>query len=130
MKFYRCNTCHNLFIVIDDSKVIPKCCGNDMELLVPSKVDELKEKHVPHVTMENKDTVYVEVGFIHHPMLENHYIEWILLETDKGFHLKNLKPNNYPISTIKIHNETPLRVYEYCNVHGLWTKEIDSSHYE
>ena len=126
MKFYRCNTCHNLFVVIDDSKVIPKCCGNDMELLKPQNVDELQEKHVPFVSIK-EDTIFVEVGKTHHPMMDNHYIEWILLETDSGFHIKYLTPNNYPICSFKAYNEIPVRIYDYCNVHGLWVKEITST---
>ena len=51
--------------------------------IIPNTVDASKEKHVPVITREGS-TVTVAVGAAAHPMLEAHYIGWILLETADG----------------------------------------------
>lgn len=44
------------------------------------------EKHVP--VYEVKDgKVQVTIGSIDHPMMDNHYIEWIALQTTAGIRL-------------------------------------------
>jgi len=56
---------------------------------------------------------------------EEHYIEWIMLETDKGMQMKWGKPGDVPAATFVIaENETVLAAYEYCNLHGLWKAEV------
>ena len=39
VKFYRCNHCGNIVVVVLDGKVTPSCCGEPMELLVPGTTD-------------------------------------------------------------------------------------------
>ena len=55
-------------------------------------------------------------------MTSEHYIEWIVLETDKGFEIKYLKPNDEPIATF-VTNDKVINTYAYCNLHSLWKKE-------
>ena len=38
LKFYRCNTCGNLFLTIIDPNITPTCCGSSMEILEANKV--------------------------------------------------------------------------------------------
>ena len=57
-------------------------------------------------------------------MEESHYIKWIHLETNKGNYHFNLKPGMEPmIKFKKDENETILKIYAYCNLHGLWKNE-------
>ena len=44
----------------------------------------------------------------------------IYLETDKGGARKALKPGDAPEACFALCNETPVAVYAYCNLHGLW----------
>ena len=78
LKFYR-----NL-----NGKVIPmeESSVNDPSLIevIPNTTDAAVEKHVPVVEI-NDNKVTVTVGSVLHPMLDVHYIEWIILETDRGF---------------------------------------------
>ena len=124
MKLYRCNTCGNIVAVVNDGGVIPNCCGAPMELLEPNVTDGTKEKHVPVV--ERKDNcITVQVGELLHPMEDSHFIKWIVLETDKNKYLRTLKPGDEPRTKFFIlENEVPKTVYEYCNIHSLWVKEI------
>lgn len=124
MKYFECKTCGNVMVLLEDSGVIPVCCGSTMTEIVPQTNDGPKEKHVPII--ERKDNeVTVKVGEILHPMEDNHYIKWIVLETDKGKYIKYLKPNMEPIAKFCIcKDENPLIVYEYCNVHSLWSNKL------
>lgn len=91
--------------------------------LIANSVDAAKEKHVPALKVDG-DTVCVEVGEVLHPMQDVHYIQFVVLETYQGFQIKYFKPSDEPKAVFKVVNDKPLRVYEYCNLHGLWVKEI------
>jgi superoxide reductase len=67
------------------------------------------------------NTVEVTVGSTEHPMLEEHFIQWIALKTDKGNQRKALKPGEAPKAEFALlDGEKVEAVYEYCNLHGLW----------
>ena len=123
-KFFICKTCGNLDSMIKDSGVNMVCCGNEMEELVANTEDAAYEKHIPVVEVEGK-TVKVTVGSTIHPMIEEHYIEWIYLETKEGVQRKCLKPGQEPIATFALtEGDEVVAAYEYCNLHGLWIKEV------
>ena len=72
-----------MVIVIKDKKVPMSCCGQKLTEIIPGTTDAAVEKHVP--AFEVKDgKVCVKVGEVAHPMVEAHYIEWVLVQTDKG----------------------------------------------
>ncbi len=122
-RFYVCRKCGNLFGLIHDSGVPVKCCGQNMEVLIPNKSDGAEEKHVPVAEIKN-DAVYIKIGDVPHPMIEQHFIEWIYLETQKGGQRKALQPGEAPEVVFYIGDDKPVAVYEYCNIHGLWKKDI------
>ena len=99
MKVYRCAHCGNIVFHLHDAGVPVFCCGQKMELLVPGSVDAAAEKHVPAVTVEGS-RVLVQVGSVEHPMIAEHYIEWIAVETDKGVSVKWLKAGDAPQSRV------------------------------
>lgn len=122
-KFLRCEHCGNMVGVLNDSGVPMICCGEPMKELVPNTTDAANEKHVPVVTVEG-DVLKAVVGSVEHPMEEAHYIQFIFVETDKGGHRRALKPGEKPEAEFNLHSEKPVAVYEYCNLHGLWKKEL------
>lgn len=122
-KFYICRHCGNIVGSIHNSGVPLVCCGEKMEALVANTVEASQEKHLPVVSILG-DKVKVEVGSVAHPMLEEHSIQWIYLETTKGGQRKNLQPGEAPTAEFTLTNEEPVAVYEYCNLHGLWKTEI------
>ena len=82
--------------------------------------DAAQEKHVPVVTKKCK-TVKVDVGSVMHPMSEAHLIEWIALETEQGYQMKNLTAQSVPSVTFTLADgDKAVAVYAYCNLHGLW----------
>ena len=75
---YRCTVCGNIVEVLHAGAGELVCCGQPMKLLKENSVDAATEKHVP--VIEKIDGGYkVTVGSVEHPMLDNHYIEWIEL---------------------------------------------------
>ncbi len=118
-KFYRCEHCGNIVGLIHNGGVPLMCCGQKMTKLEAGVIEASVEKHVPVVTVENK-LVKVVVGSVAHPMTEDHNISWIYLQTSKGGQRKNLDVNSAPEVEFALADETPVAVYAYCNLHGLW----------
>jgi superoxide reductase len=91
-----------------------------MEELVSNTQDGAHEKHIPVVSVEG-NIVTVKVGEVDHPMLDAHYIEWIMLQTNFGNQRKVLKPGDKPEAKFALlEGEKVLRALEYCNLHGLY----------
>ena len=61
----------------------------------------------------------VNVGAVDHPMVDVHYIEWIVLETATSYQKHDLKPGEAPEAHFAV-TEPVVAAYEYCNLHGLW----------
>ena len=119
-KFYVCSHCGNVITKFTDKGVPVMCCGEVMKELSAGSVDASKEKHVPVVKIDNTK-VYVSVGSTEHPMEKAHYIEWVGMQTKTGGELKKLKPNDKPeVVFNKNDGEEVVRIYAYCNLHGLW----------
>ncbi len=119
-KFYICKHCGNIIAMVKDAGVPVVCCGERMTQLIPGTSDGAAEKHVP-VYEVNGNVVNVTVGAVEHPMLENHYIEWISIQTNYGNQRKTLKPGEAPKASFALlEGEKVEAVYAYCNLHGLW----------
>ena len=82
LEFYKCAHCGNIAIKVVDSGVPLVCCGEPMEELVAGAVDGAFEKHVPAVTVEGS-LVKVDVGSVTHPMTAEHFIQWVVVETER-----------------------------------------------
>ena len=121
-KFYRCNHCGNVIEKHVDSKVPVVCCGEKMQELVANTVDASTEKHVPVVTKVDDCTIKVQVGSVEHPMLPEHHISFIYVETENGGMKINL--TDKPEATFCTCADKPVAVYEYCNLHDLWKTEL------
>lgn len=121
IKLYRCKHCGNIAIKVINSGVPMTCCGEVMEELVPSSVDASLEKHVPVVTREG-NYVSVDVGSVAHPMIPEHYIQFVILETTAGVQIAELHPGDEPKALfVLLSGAEVIRAYEYCNLHGLWS---------
>ena len=119
MKFYVCKNCGNIIEFAKASGVPVMCCGEKMTELVPGTSDGALEKHVPVVTIDG-NKVLVNVGAVAHPMVEEHYIQWIVIETKKGCQKDTDEPKAEFILT---EDDEFIAAYEYCNLHGLWKAE-------
>lgn len=121
-RFFKCNHCGNVIEKVVDKGVPVVCCGERMQELIPNTVDASGEKHVPVVTQLDENTIKVEVGSVAHPMLEEHHIAFIYVETERGG--IRVKLTDKPEAVVYLGDERPIAVYEYCNLHGLWKTEL------
>ncbi len=118
--FYRCNHCGNIVAFVKASGVPVVCCGEKMTEIIPGTVDASREKHIPVWAVEG-NIVHVTVGSVEHPMLPEHYIEWISIETKQGNQRKELRPGEKPEACFALcEGDEVEAVYAYCNLHGLW----------
>ncbi|MBQ8880083.1 MAG: desulfoferrodoxin [Clostridia bacterium] len=123
-KFYVCEKCGNLVGVIECGGGSLVCCGAKMKAIEAGVVEASREKHIPDVKVEG-NTVKVTVGSVIHPMSEEHHISWIYLETSKGGQRRALSYDGTPEATFTLSDgETPVSVYAYCNLHGLWKADL------
>ncbi len=121
MKFLRCKHCGKIVALVKEVKVPTLCCGQPMEELVPNTEDGAYEKHIPVVEVSG-NIATVKVGEVTHPMLDTHYIEWIMIQTILGNQRKVLKPGDEPVAKFALlEGEKVLKVLEYCNLHGLYS---------
>ena len=125
VRFFKCENCGNIATLVKDVGVKLNCCGSDMKELVPGSVDAATEKHVPVVEVKGNE-VFVKVGEVAHPMMDNHYIGFIALETAQGVQIKYLDPNDEAAeATFALADaDRAVCAYEYCNLHGLWKKDL------
>lgn len=115
---YRCPICGNIVEVVNAGAGELVCCGKPMNLLKGNTTDGATEKHVPVV--EKIDGGYrVKVGSVDHPMLAEHYIQWIELLTPTSVLRRELKPGEKP-EAVFLTDEECGGAREYCNLHGLW----------
>lgn len=121
-KFYVCEHCGNMIAMVKESGVPIVCCGEDMQEVVANVVDAAQEKHVPVYKVEG-NKVFVNVGEVDHPMLPEHNIEWVSLQTKQGNQRKCLTVGGTPSVCFTICDGDEVEaVYAYCNLHGLWKK--------
>ena len=120
MKFYRCSHCGQIIAIVKETGVPVVCCGEPMAEVIPGTTDASLEKHVPVFTVEG-NKVHVSVGSAAHPMLPEHYIEWVAIETRSGNQRKQLSPGDEPKVCFSICDGDEVKaVYAYCNLHSLW----------
>ncbi len=121
MKFYKCPICGNIITVIEGNEKLIKCCGRDMEELIPGVIDAATEKHVP-VCKIKEGTLKVSVGEVEHPMSEEHYIMFIAQVVGNSVSIVKLSSSDKPEVSFKYIEGS--KIYSYCNLHGLWVSEI------
>ena len=119
MKFYQCENCGQIIAIVKKTGVPVMCCGKPMKEIIPGTTDASVEKHVP--VYEVKDgKVFVTVGSVAHPMVPEHYIEWVSLQTKSGNQRKALQPGDEPKVCFSICDGDEVEaVYAYCNLHSL-----------
>ncbi len=115
---YECKVCGNRVEVIRPGAGTLVCCNQPMNLYEENTVDASQEKHVPVIT-KTENGYRVQVGSVIHPMIEEHYIEWIELVADGMVYRKYLKPGEEPVAEF-ITDAEDVYAREFCNLHGLW----------
>ncbi|MBQ9267681.1 MAG: desulfoferrodoxin Dfx [Clostridia bacterium] len=114
----RCNRCGKILNVIKNSACDTICCGEPMVEVKANSVDAAVEKHVPNYEVHG-DKILVKVN---HVMEEEHYIEWIAMDSGNRFEKVVLKPGDAPEAEFTYVPGATL--YSYCNKHSLWKSDV------
>ena len=122
-EIYRCTVCGNIVEVVNPGSAL-SCCGQPMKIMKENTTDGAKEKHVP--VIEKIEGGYkVSVGSVEHPMLPEHYIQWIELLTPTNVLRHELKPGEkHEAVFLSEADAEDVTAREYCNLHGLWKGEV------
>ncbi len=115
---YKCIECGSIVEVIAGGGGTLVCCDQPMKLLTENTTDAAKEKHVP-VIEQVAGGIKVKVGSVPHPMLPEHFIQWIEVIADGKICRRFLNPGEAPEAFFPI-EAAQITVREYCNLHGLW----------
>jgi len=118
LQVYKCEQCGNVVEVLNAGGGQLVCCGEPMGLYEENAKDAAVEKHVP-VVEKSGNTIKVKVGSVAHPMVEEHYIEWIQVTAGDRSYRRFLNPDDAPEATFEI-DADEFKVRAYCNLHGLW----------
>jgi len=118
-EIYKCEICGNIVEIIHTGGGSLVCCNEEMTLLEEKNEDSSVEKHVPYI-QKTMSGILVKIGQNQdHPMIDEHYIEWIQVIADDVAYRKFLKPGDKPEAEFAIEADN-VSAREYCNVHGLW----------
>lgn len=125
MGYYYCKICGNVIHCPDNCSSTLTCCGEKMHKCEENKEDmNYGEKHIPVYSIDGTK-VCVKAGSTLHPSGNEHYIVFIELTTDKGNYTRIFKPGEIPECCFYLgENEKPLYIRLYCNIHGLWRRDI------
>lgn len=125
LELYKCNVCGNVIEVVLSGVGELVCCNQLMEKLEEQAIgDEMvQEKHVPIVNVVD-DGIEIRVGSVPHPMIEEHYIQFVEAHSKDKKYVKRkyLTPNEEPVLKLKC-NCSDIIARELCNIHGLWISE-------
>ena len=120
LEIYKCELCGNVVEVTKGDGAPLVCCGQEMTKQEPQTADTSVEKHVPFI-QKTADGYLVKVGeTTAHPMVEEHFIQWIELLSDGKVYRQELKPGDAPEAEFKVGDLGDVSAREYCNIHGLW----------
>ena len=116
---YKCEICGNVVEVLHGAAGQLVCCGTPMKRLEENTVDASREKHVP-VAEAADHGIVVKVGSAPHPMIPEHFIEWIEIIDGSRVERCHLKPGAVPQAVFAHSSRPGVICRAYCNLHGLW----------
>ncbi len=111
MKFY-INEQKQFYFSLGDN-----VCG--LTEVVANTVEASREKHLPVIDVQGNN-VEVNVGSVEHPMVTEHFIDWVILETNQGYYFKKVTSEKPEAQFALVDSEKVVAAYAYCNLHGLW----------
>lgn len=123
LQVFKCNVCGNMVEGIHEGAGTLTCCNQPMQVLDENTTDAAQEKHVP-VIVKKDGGFLVTVGSVAHPMVDDHWIEWIELLADGKAYRQFLNPGDKPEAFFCIEAKA-VSAREFCNLHGLWKADFE-----
>lgn len=101
----------------------------------PAKLTDFELKHLPQITVKEKDTsgytmveITVGQGGIIHPSTPDHWIDFISLYADDKLVGKNTLEaeisRGFATFAVKLDGVKTLTAKEGCNLHGIWSASV------
>ena len=119
-KILKCDDCGSIIKVLVEGD--EKACSEHMFEFPVQTEGEKAPKHKPVVEIDG-DKVTVKVGEAAHPMDDDHYIQFVLINTGCEKYIKEFKPGDVAEATFTVNSTDDLVAYAFCNLHGLWSSE-------
>lgn len=123
MKFYKIED-----KIIEEASLLSDLKKENFKEVKVNSAKAEENKHVPFYEIIN-DTINVKCGKNElHPMTKEHFIEWFKLEIDgKIVETIDLSITGNPQVMFMVNNkemlEKKIKIYAYCNIHGIWVSE-------
>ena len=118
LEIYKCEICGNMVEMVHEGKGELVCCGQPMVLKTDNVVEASFEKHIPVVERISGGWKVI-VGSDPHPMVEQHYIEWIELIAGQKAYRQFFKAGQAAEAVFMLDDDS-VTARAYCNLHGLW----------
>lgn len=122
-KILKCEECGSIIQVLVDGDE-DACNAHMLKIPVQTEGDKAP-KHKPVVEIDG-DNVTVKVGEVTHPMDDDHFIQFIVVNVGMEQYAKCFKPGDVPEATFTIGADKiaeGVEALEFCNQHGLWSSE-------
>ncbi|WP_292812018.1 desulfoferrodoxin family protein [Methanobrevibacter sp.] len=119
-KILKCEECGSIIQVL---AIGDENACNDHMLAIPVQTEgEKSPKHKPVVEIDG-DKVTVKVGEAAHPMDDDHYIQFLIVEAGDEQYAKCFKPGDVAEATFTVNDASDVKACAFCNLHGLWASE-------
>ena len=123
----KCDDCGFLAEVISAGTCRPVCGDKELSAIPEHTEGEGNEKHIP-VPEKRGTSMRVRIGSAAHPMLPAHHIEWIAVSVGDFFMRRHLRPDGAPEADFPVPCMPGMKIYAYCNIHGLWSFTVPNEH--
>ncbi len=119
-KILKCDDCGSIIQVLaeDDGDA----CDTHMFEFPAQTEGEKSPKHKPVVEIDG-NKVTVKVGEAAHPMDDDHYIQFLIVEAGAEQYAKCFKPGDVAEATFTVNSAADVKALAFCNLHGLWSSE-------
>ncbi len=119
-KILKCDDCGSIIQVLAEDG--GDTCDTHMFEFPAQTEGEKSPKHKPVVEIDG-DKVTVKVGEAAHPMDDDHYIQFLIVEAGAEQYAKCFKPGDVAEATFTVNSTDDVKAFAFCNLHGLWSSE-------
>ena len=122
-KILKCDDCGSIIQVLAEGD--EKVCSDHMLEFPVQTEGEKAPKHKPVVEIDG-DNVTVKVGEVAHPMDDDHFIQFVVVNVDAEQYAKCFKPGDVAEATFTVGADKladGVKAQAFCNLHGLWANE-------
>ncbi|MGI6090002.1 MAG: YfhO family protein [Saccharofermentanales bacterium] len=121
IRFYYCDACTNLVVLLNEGAGELICCDEPMELLEAKTTTDDVCDHI--LSVEKTDRGIIVKARTDHEQAADGVITWVAVVQGNRYQI--CFPDQDEVDIEFILKDEPAEVYEFCTVHGLWKIRID-----